>query len=109
MSQRFRIKKGDRVCVISGKDKGKSGQVLHVMRQDNRLIIQGINLVKKHQKQTIAQEGGILQKESSIHISNVAHIDPVSKKPTRIGIKFLEDGRKVRIAKSSGEIIENER
>lgn len=107
MAQQFRIKKGDTVCVITGKDKGKSGQVLKVNRQDNRLVVQGINLVKKHQKQTVAQEGGIIQKEASIHISNVAHIDPASKKPTRIGMKFLKDGRKVRVAKRSGETIES--
>ena len=107
MAQQFRIKKGDTVCVISGKDKGKSGSVLKVLRQDNRLIVQGVNLIKKHQKQTVAQEGGIIQKETSIHISNVAHMDPVSKKPTRIGIKFLKDGRKVRVAKRSGETIES--
>ncbi len=107
MAQQFRIKKGDAVCVITGKDKGKSGQVLKVLRQDNRLIIQGVNLVKRHQKQTFAQEGGVVQKEASIHISNVAHIDPASKKPTRVGIKFLKDGQKVRIAKRSGETIES--
>ena len=106
MAQQFRIKKGDTVCVISGKDKGKSGQVLKVLRQKNRLVVQGVNLVKKHQKQTFAQEAGIVQKESSIHISNTAHIDPVSKKPTRVGIQFLKDGQKVRIAKRSGESIE---
>ena len=107
MAQQFRIRKGDTVCVISGKDKGKSGQVLKVNRQDNRLLVQGINLIKRHQKQTISQEGGVIQKEASIHISNVAHMDPVSKKPTRVGIKFLENGQKIRIAKRSGETIEN--
>ena len=107
MAQQFRIRKGDTVCIISGKDKGKLGPVLKVLRQDNRLIVQGVNLIKKHQKQTFAQEGGIIQKETSIHISNVAHVDPVSKKPTRVGIKFLKDGRKVRIAKRSGETIES--
>lgn len=107
MSQQFRIKKGDMVSVITGKDKGKTGQVLKVIRQDNCLLVQGIKLIKKHQKQTMSQEGGIIQKESPIHISNVAHIDPVSKKPTRVGIKFLKDGRKVRIAKRSGETIES--
>lgn len=107
MAQQFRIKKGDTVCVITGKDKGKSGQVLKVNRQDNRLLVQGINLVKKHQKQSFSQEGGVIQKEASIHISNVAHVDPASKKPTRIGMKFLDDGRKVRIAKRSGDIIES--
>ncbi len=107
MAQKFKIKKGDQVCIISGKDKGKSGNVLKVIRQANRLIVQGVNLIKKHQKQTVSQEGGVIQKESSIHISNVAHIDPVSKKPTRVGIKFLKDGRKVRVAKRSGETIES--
>jgi len=106
MAQKFRIKKGDTVCVISGKDKGKSGQVLKVLREDSRLIVQGVNLVKKHQKQTVSQEGGIVQKEASLHISNVAHVDPVSKKPTRVGYKFLKDGNKVRVAKRSGETIE---
>lgn len=107
MAQQFRIKKGDTVCVITGKDKGKSGQVLKVNRQDSRLFVQGINLVKRHQKQTVAQTGGVIQKEASIHISNVAHVDPTSKKPTRIGMKFLKDGRKVRVAKRSGETIES--
>ncbi|OJW53266.1 MAG: 50S ribosomal protein L24 [Alphaproteobacteria bacterium 41-28] len=107
MAQQFRIKKGDRVIVISGKDKGKFGQVLKVLRQDNRLLVQGVNLVKKHQRQTMAQEGGIVQKEASIHMSNVAHVDPVSKKPTRVGIKFLKDGQKTRVAKRSGETIES--
>jgi large subunit ribosomal protein L24 len=106
MAQQFRIKKGDMVTVISGKDKGKAGSVLKMLRKDNRLLVQGVNLVKRHQKQTMAQEGGIIQKESSIHISNVAHIDPVSKKPTRVGIKILKDGSKVRVAKRSGETIE---
>lgn len=107
MAQQFRIKKGDTVCVITGKDKGKTGQVLKVNRDDNRLYVQGVNLITKHQKQTPAQEGGRVRKESSIHISNVAHVDPSSKKPTRVGIKFLEDGKKVRISKRSGETIES--
>ena len=106
MIQKFRIKKGDTVCVISGKDKGKSGQVLKMLRERNRVIVQGVNLIKKHQKQTMTQEGGIIQKEASLHISNVAHMDPQSKKPTRVGYKILEDGRKVRVAKRSGETIE---
>jgi large subunit ribosomal protein L24 len=106
MTHQFRIKKGDTVCVIAGKDKGRSGEVLKVLRQDNRLVVKGVNMIKKHQKQTGLQEAGIIQKEASIHISNVAHIDPTSQKPTRVGIKILEDGRKVRIAKRSGETIE---
>lgn len=107
MSQQFRIKKGDLVCAISGRDKGKSGSVLKVLRQENRVLVQGINLVKKHQKQTYNQEGGIIQKEAPIHISNLAHVDPASKKPTRVGIKFLKDGEKIRYAKKSGETIES--
>lgn len=106
MAQQFRVKKGDKVIVITGKDKGKTGLVLKVIRQDKRLLVQGINLVKKHQKQTMAQAGGVVEKEASVHISNVAHIDPVSKKPTRVGIKFLKDGSKTRVAKRSGETIE---
>lgn len=107
MSQQFRIKKGDLVCAISGRDKGKCGSVLKVLRQENRALVQGINLVKKHQKQTYNQEGGIIQKEAPIHISNLAHVDPASKKPTRVGIKFLKDGEKIRYAKKSGETIES--
>lgn len=106
MAQKFRIKKGDTVCVISGKDKGRTGQVLKVLREDSRLVVQGVNLVKRHQKQTVSQQGGIVQKEASLHISNVAHVDPASQKPTRVGFKFLDDGRKVRVAKRSGETIE---
>jgi large subunit ribosomal protein L24 len=107
MTQKFRIKKGDTVSVITGRDKGRSGIVLKVLREDNRVLVQGVNLVKRHQKQSMGNEGGIIQKESSLHISNVAHIDPTSKKPTRVGIKLLDDGRKVRVAKRSGETIES--
>ncbi len=107
MAQKFRIKKGDMVCVITGKDKGKSGQVIKMLREDNRVLVQGVNMIKRHQKQTMAQEGGIVEKEASLHISNVAHIDPKSKKPTRVSYKTLADGRKVRVAKRSGETIED--
>lgn len=107
MAQKFKIKRGDTVCIIAGKDKGKSGQVLRVKPQENRLLVQGVNLMKKHQKQTVSQEGGLVEKEAPIHISNVAHMDPVSKKPTRVGIKFLKDGQKVRISRRSGESIES--
>lgn len=106
MAEKFRIKKGDTVCVIAGKDKGKTGQVLKMLREKNRLVVQGVNLVTKHQRQTMTQEGGRIQKEASLHISNVAHMDPVSKKPTRVGFKILKDGTKVRVAKRSGETIE---
>ena len=107
MAQKFRIKKGDMVCVIAGKDKGKSGQVVRMLREANRVLVQGVNMVKKHQKQTMTAEGGVIEKEASLHISNVAHLDPKSKKPTRVGYKTLADGRKVRVAKRSGETIED--
>jgi large subunit ribosomal protein L24 len=107
MARKFQIKKGDNVHVIAGKDKGRTGTVLKVIRDEDRVIVQGVNLIKKHQKQSMGQEGGIIQREAALHISNVAHIDPVSKKPTRIGIKILEDGRKVRVAKRSGETIDS--
>lgn len=103
MARRFRIKKGDLVTVLTGKDKGKSGDVVKVLRDKDRVIVQGVNMVKRHQKPMGGQQGGIIQKEASIHISNVSHIDPESKKPTRVGMRFLKDGTKVRVAKRSGE------
>jgi len=106
MAQQCRIKKGDNVIVITGRDKGKTGSVLKVLRKENRLLVQGIKIIKKHQKQSLGQEGGIIEKEAPIHISNVAHVDPKSKKPTRVGVKVLKDGQKVRVAKRSGETIE---
>ena len=106
MAQRFRIRKGDTVTVLTGKDKGKTGEVQKVIRDQNRVIVAGVNVVKRHQKATAMAAGGIVEKESSIHISNVSHIDPKSKKPTRVGVKFLEDGTKVRIARRSGQQID---
>lgn len=103
---KLKVKKGDRVIVITGKDKGKRGEVLRALPSENRVIVQGVNVVKRHQRQTQAQEGGIIEKEASIHVSNVAHIDPGSDKPTRVGYKILEDGRKVRVAKRSGEVLD---
>ncbi|MDQ4060000.1 MAG: 50S ribosomal protein L24 [Pseudomonadota bacterium] len=103
---KLKIKKGDRVIVRTGKDKGKIGEVLRVMPKENRAIVQGVNLVKRHQRQTAAQEGGIISKEASIHISNLAHVDPTDGKATRVGWKTLEDGTKVRVAKRSGEVID---
>jgi len=103
---KFKIKKGDKVVVITGRDKGKSGEVLRVLREDNRVIVQGVNMVKRHTKPAAGQTGGIVEKEASIHISNVAHIDPKSSKPTRVGYKFLQDGRKVRFARRSGEVLD---
>jgi ribosomal protein L24, bacterial/organelle len=100
------VKKGDRVVVIAGKDKGKQGEVLVAYPREERVIVQGVNKVKKHQKPTAANPGGIVEKEAAIHVSNVAHIDPKDNKPTRIGVKVLEDGRKVRVARRSGEVID---
>ena len=102
----MRVKKGDRVVVISGDDKGKRGEVLRVFPKEDRVLIQGVNMVTRHQRQTASQEGGRLQKEAPVHVSNVAHIDPKTDKPTKIGIKILEDGSKVRFAKRSGEVID---
>ena len=106
MAARFKIKKGDRVVVTTGRDKGKSGEVLAVQRDRNRVLVQGVNLVKRHQKPSQTAQGGIIEKEASVHISNVAHIDPKTDQPTRVGYRLLDDGRKVRFAKGSGEVID---
>jgi large subunit ribosomal protein L24 len=101
-----KIKKGDKVVVLTGRDRGRSGEVLSVDPRESRAFVQGINLVKRHQRQTAQQEGGIISKESSINLSNLAIVDPKSGKPTRIGFKILDDGRKVRFAKRSGDLID---
>jgi large subunit ribosomal protein L24 len=103
---KLKIKKGDHVVVITGKDKGKKGEVLKVVPGENRAIVKGVAVVRRHQRQTPAQEGGIIAKEASIHISNLALEDPKDGKPTRVGFKFLKDGRKVRFARRSGEVID---
>ena len=103
---KLKIKKGDHVVVITGKDKGKKGEVLKVMPEENRAIVKGVAMVRRHQRQTPSQEGGIIAKEAPIHISNLAIEDPKDGKPTRAGYKFLKDGRKVRFAKRSGEVID---
>ena len=103
---KLKIKKGDHVVVITGKDKGKKGEVLKVMPEENRAIVKGVAMVRRHQRQTPSQEGGIIAKEASIHISNLALEDPKDGKPTRVGYKFLKDGRKVRFARRSGEVID---
>ena len=100
-----KIRKGDRVIVLTGRDKGKKGEVLKVLPDEDRAIVQGVNVVRKHQKQTAQQEGGIIAREATIHLSNIAHEDPKDGKPTRVGVKTLADGTKVRIAKRSGEVI----
>jgi large subunit ribosomal protein L24 len=101
-----RIRKGDDVIVVTGRDKGKKGSVLKVLSTDGRVLVQGVNMVKRHTRQSARQSGGIVEKEAPIHLSNVALVDPQSGKPTRIGFRTLEDGRKVRFAKRSGEVID---
>ena len=105
---KLKIKKGDTVKVITGKSKGKVGDVLKVFPSEKKLIVSGVNLAKKHTKATQTSEGGIVQKELPIHISNVSHIDPKTNEITKIGYKVLESGEKVRFAKKSGEIISKE-
>ena len=101
-----RIRKGDNVIVLTGRDKGKRGSVLKSMPREGRLIVQGVNIVKRHTRPSQTQTGGIVEKEAPIHVSNVALLDPASDKPTRVGFRMLEDGRKVRYAKASGELID---
>ncbi len=103
---KIKDRKGDRVRVQTGRDKGKRGEILKVMPKDQRLIVQGVNLVKRHTKPSTTTQGGIIEKEAPIHVSNVAHLDPKDDKPTKVGFKFLEDGSKVRFARRSGEIID---
>ncbi|MBM3541584.1 MAG: 50S ribosomal protein L24 [Alphaproteobacteria bacterium] len=106
MRNKLRVKKGDTVVVIAGKDKGKRGAVLRAIPEERRVVVQGVNVVKRHTKPSATNPGGIVEKEASIHVSNVAIADPKSGKPTRVGIKTLEDGRRVRVAKDSGEVID---
>jgi large subunit ribosomal protein L24 len=101
-----KIRKGDRVIVTAGRDKGKRGEVRQVMPEDGRAIVAGVNLVRRHTRQTAQTEGGIISKESTIHLSNLAIVDPKTNKPTRVGFKVLDDGRKVRVAKASGDLID---
>ena len=105
MATKLKVKKGDKVVVITGRDKGKSGEILRVLRAENRVIVQGINMAQRHQRQTMQQEGGIVQKELAIHVSNVALIDPKTAKPTRVGYK-MDGERKVRVARRSGEALD---
>jgi large subunit ribosomal protein L24 len=100
-----KIKKGDKVIVLTGRDKGRTGEVVEVRPADRRALVRGVNMVKRHQRQTPQQEGGIISKESPIHLSNLALADPKDGKPTRVGFKFVGEGherRKVRVAKRSG-------
>jgi|SRR5687768_7092079 large subunit ribosomal protein L24 len=102
----MKIRKGDEVMVISGRDRGKKGSVLRVIPTEDRVLVQGVNMVKRHTRQSMKQQGGIVEKETPIHISNISLVDPKSGKATRVGYKFLDDGRKVRFAKASGEVLD---
>ncbi len=101
-----KIKKGDKVVVLSGKDKGKQGEVTRVIVADQKVVVSGVNMVSRHTKPTQADQGGIKNFEAPLHVSNVAHIDPRDGKPTRVGFKTDDNGRKVRVAKRSGEAID---
>jgi large subunit ribosomal protein L24 len=103
---KLKIKKGDNVIVITGRDKGKTGEVLRVFPAEARAIVQGVNIAKRHTRPRMGEPGGIVEKELTIHVSNIAHIDPQSRKPTRVGFRRLGDGRKVRFARRSGEVID---
>ena len=100
-----KIRKGDKVVVLAGKDKGRSGEVLSVQPKEDTAVVRGVNLIRRHQKQTQSQEGGIITKEAPIHLSNIALADPKDGKPTRVGFVIQKDGKKVRVAKRSGEVI----
>jgi large subunit ribosomal protein L24 len=101
-----KIKKGDRVIITTGRDKGKKGEVLKVFPKEARALVSGINMIKRHQRQTQRVQGGIISKEAPVHLSNIAHVDPKTGDATRVGFKTLGDGRKVRFAKKSGEVID---
>jgi large subunit ribosomal protein L24 len=101
-----KIKKGDKVIVLTGRDKGKEGEVLRVLVAENRLVVSGVHMVKRHTRPAPGKPGGIVEQEGTIHVSNVAQRDPKSGKPSRVGFKLLADGKKVRIARASGEVID---
>ena len=100
-----KIRKGDKVVVLAGKDKGRTGEVVTVMPKDDKAVVRGINMIRRHQRQSQSQEGGIISKEAPIHVSNIAIADPKDGKPTRVGFQTQKDGTKVRVAKRSGEVI----
>jgi large subunit ribosomal protein L24 len=102
-----KIRKGDRVIVTTGRSKGKIGEVLKVMPQEHRAIVQGVNVAKRHVRASMRTQGGIVEQEAPIDLSNLAHLDPKTNRPTRVGFRTLDDGRKVRFAKRSGEIIDH--
>ena len=106
MANKFKIRKGDNVIVTAGKDNGKTGEVLLVDTDTSRVLVRGVNIIKRHTKPSQTTTGGIMERESSIHVSNVSHIDPKTNKASKVGYRFLEDGRKVRFARGSGEVID---
>ncbi len=106
MSVKLKVKKGDEVVVLSGRDRGKKGEVLRVLPKESRVVVQGVNVVKRHSRPKPGEAGGIVEKEAALHVSNVALADPKDGRPTRVGYKFLADGRKVRVARRSGEVID---
>jgi large subunit ribosomal protein L24 len=106
MANKLKIRKGDRVKVIAGRSKGKVGDVLRVLPTEQRVVVSGVNVIKRHTKPSRSGEGGIIEREAAIHVSNVALLDPKSDQPTKVGFRFLEDGRKVRVARASGETLD---
>ena len=106
MPGKLKVKKGDTVVVLTGREKGKSGEVIRVMPKEKRVLVRDVNMVKRHAKPTPTNPGGVIDKEAPLHVSNVALTDPKDSKPTRVGYRFLEDGRKVRFARRSGEVID---
>ena len=103
---KMKIKKGDNVVVISGRDKGKSGEVLRVYPAEARAVVQGVHIARRHTKPSMGDPGGIVEKELTIHVSNLSHVDPQSGKPSRVGYRIMDDGKKVRFARRSGEMID---
>ena len=101
-----KFRRGDDVVIISGKDKGKTGSILKIIPATQRLVVQGVNIVKRHTRPTQTNPGGVVEKEGTIHVSNIAHLDPDNNKPTRVGFKILEGSKKVRVAKRSGEMLD---
>src|SRR5262245_53505051 len=105
MATKLKVKKGDKVVVITGRDKGKTGEIIRVLREENRVIVAGVNVAQRHQRQSMQQQGGIVQKELPIHVSNVSLLDPKTQQPTRVGYK-MDGERKIRVARKSGEAID---
>ena len=106
MAKKLKIRKGDRVKVITGRDRNAIGDVLRVLPQEDRVVVSGVNMISRHTRPQRGDAGGIVKREASIHVSNVALLDPKTDKPTKVGFKNLDDGRKVRFARASGEIID---